>query len=55
MLRMCSRCRHFRLDPADLLTPHGYGRCAHLSVDHYRSRQATGCYLTPSRFEEAAP
>lgn len=54
MHRMCSRCRHFRLDLTDPMTVHGYGRCAHLTVGHYRSRYATDCYLTPSRFAEAA-
>lgn len=51
---MCSRCRHFRLDPADRLTPHGYGRCVLLPVGHYRSRHAVDCYLTPSRYEAAS-
>lgn len=47
---MCSRCRHFTVDPADPKIPHGFGRCAHLDVWHYRSQRAWGCHFAPSRF-----
>lgn len=52
MVGMCSRCRHFRLDPREKLSAHGFGQCAYLPVWRYRSRQAAGCFLNPSRHEE---
>jgi len=50
---MCSRCRSFHADPADKMTAHGFGRCAHLDAWHYRSRCAPVCHFDPPRFQEA--
>jgi hypothetical protein len=35
------------------MTAHGFGRCAHLDVWHYRSGRAPACHFDPSRFAEA--